>query len=85
MYKDHKVEGEFRPVVGGCNSDTLGLNNTLSEVIESVCMAVNEPYEVISSEDMLNRIQGCNDEIRKMKLEKEDELGLEEGVGSTRN
>ena len=66
MFKDHKVEGGFRPVVGGCNSDTLGLSNTLSEVVESVCMATNEPYEVISSEDMLARVYSCNEKIKEI-------------------
>ena len=36
LYKDHKIEGGYRPVVGGCNSDTLGLSNILSEAVESV-------------------------------------------------
>ena len=39
MYKDHKVEGGYRPVVGGCNSDTLGLSNTLSEI----CLLYTSP------------------------------------------
>ena len=46
MFKDHKLEGGYRPVFSGCNSDTLGLSNTLSEVRESVCMSVDQPYEV---------------------------------------
>ena len=71
MYKDHKLEGGFRPVVGGCNSDILGLSNILSELIESVCMAIDKPYEVISSEDMLSRIVNCNEKIEKLKVEKE--------------
>ena len=66
MYKDHKVEGGWRPVVGGCNSDTLGLSNTLSELVESVCMSIESPYEVISSEDMLSRISVCNERIREL-------------------
>ena len=33
-------------------------------------MAVSQPYEVISSEDMLARIQKCNKEIDKLRLEK---------------
>ena len=77
MYKDHKTEGGYRPVVSGCNSDTLGLSNTLSEVVEAVCMAVDNPYEVISSEDMLSRIEECNKEIEKLVDEKDDNLYLE--------
>ena len=63
-YKDHKKGGGYRPVVSGCNSDTLGLSNTLSEVIESVCMSTEIPYEVVSSEDMLSRIYECNERIK---------------------
>ena len=54
-------------MVGGCSSDTLGLSNTLSEVIEAVAMAVPKPYEVISSEDLLSRIQSCNTEIERLR------------------
>ena len=67
MYKDHKVEGGWRPVVGGCNSDTLGLSNTLSELVESVCISIESPYEVISCEDMLSRISVCNERIRELR------------------
>ena len=70
MYKDHKVEGGYRPVVGGCNSDTLGLSNTLSEVVEAVAMSIEEPYEVVSSEDMLSRIYECNEKIENMRKNK---------------
>ena len=65
MYKDHKTEGGYRPVVGGCSSDTLGLSNTLSEVVESICMSIDEPYEVISGEDLLSRISSCNEHLRE--------------------
>ena len=57
MFKDHKKEEAWRPVVSGCSSNTLGLSNLLSEVIESLCAAVENPFEVISSEDMLYRIE----------------------------
>ena len=67
MFKDHKIEGGYRPVVGGCSSDTLGLSNTLSEVVESVAKAIDDPFEVISSEDLLSRIYKCNSEIEKLK------------------
>ena len=67
MFKDHKIEGGYRPVVGGCNSDTLGLSNTLSEVVESVAKAVEKPFEVISSEDLLSRIYKCNEKIPNLK------------------
>ena len=71
MYKDHKIGGGWRPVVGGCSSDTLGLSNTLSEVVESVAMAIKDPYEVISTEDMLSRVQDCNVKIAELRKTKE--------------
>ena len=69
MYKDHKVEGGFRPVVGGCNSDTLGLSNTLSEVVEAVANAVVNPFEVVSSEDLLSRVAECNDKLKELQAQ----------------
>ena len=67
MYKDHKKEGGWRPVVSGCNSNTLGLSNLLSDMVESVCGSVRDPYEVISSEDMLSRIESFNDHVKEEK------------------
>ena len=69
LFKDHKTEGGYRPVVGGCSSDTLGLSNTLSEVCESVANAVSDPFEVVSSEDMLSRVASCNDKLKTMKTQ----------------
>ena len=61
--------------MGGCNSDTLGLSNTLSEVVESVAMANKDPYEVISAEDLLSRIQDCNKRIiERMKSRIESKI-----------
>ena len=45
---------------------TLGLRNTLSEVVEAVCMATENPFEVISSEDMLSRVIACYAIIENM-------------------
>jgi len=72
LYKDHKAEGGYRPVVSGCNSDTLGLSNTLSEVVESVANAVRNPFEVISSEDLLSRVSDCNEKLKEKRKEKEN-------------
>jgi len=77
MFKDHKAEGGYRPVVSGCNSDTLGLSNTLSEIVEAVCMAVEDPYEVVSSEDMLSRIVDVNEKIEEIMNENDDNMYLE--------
>ena len=52
-------------VVSGCKSNTLGLSNILSDMVESVCHSMEEPFEVISSEDMLARIVGFNKEVEK--------------------
>ena len=71
MAKDHKKEGGFRPVVSGCNSDTLGLSNALSEVVEAVCVGVERPYEGVSSEDMLARVYEFNDKM----MAKDDDIG----------
>ena len=32
MFKDHKPNGGYRPVVSGCTSNTLGLSNMLSDI-----------------------------------------------------
>ena len=37
-------------------------------------MGLTEPYEVVSSEDILSRIYSCNETIRKMKNDKEIEI-----------
>ena len=70
LFKDHKKEEAWRPVVSGCSSNTLGLSNLLSEGVESAANAVVEPYEVISSEDMLSRIEQLNLNIAKTRKEK---------------
>ena len=62
LYKDHKQEpGKTRPVVTGCSSNTLGLSNGVSDVLESVANSEEEPYEVISSEDMLAATKRFNE------------------------
>ena len=37
----------------GCTSNTLGMSNNVSDLLEAVANSEPEPYEVISSEDML--------------------------------
>ena len=56
MYKDHKSEPSWRPVVRGCNSNNVGISTILSDIVESVCNLIEEPYEIISLEDMLYRV-----------------------------
>ena len=70
MFKDHKSGRGWRPVVSGCSSGTLGLSNLISEVLESLCVSVKNPYEVISSTDMLSRVEEFNNWVKRTKLEK---------------
>ena len=71
LYKDHKKVESWRPVVSGCSSNTLGLSNLLSDIVESICNSVRQPYEVISSVDMLARFEIFN----KMVDQKRSEFG----------
>ena len=64
------VEPGRIPVVSGCNSNTVGISNIVSDVVESICNSIENPYEVISSEDMLYRINKFNREIEKEIEEK---------------
>ena len=57
-------------MVSGCCSDTIGLSNLLSDVVESVCCAIEKPYEVTSSEDILSRIESFNKWVKSEKAEK---------------
>ena len=65
LFKDHKKVESWRPVVSGCSSNTLGLSNLLSDMVESICSSVNDPFEVISSEDMLARLERFNKHVKK--------------------
>ena len=70
LYKDHKKVESWKPVVSGCSSNTLGLSNLLSEMIESVANAVENPFEVISSEDLLSRIEKFNQLVKQTRENK---------------
>ena len=70
LAKDHKADLAWRKVVSGCDSDTLGLSNSVSEGLEAVCNSVDEPYEVFSSEDMLACVVDCNKRLEKIREEK---------------
>ena len=65
MYKDHKSKDAYRPVVSGCSSNSLGLSNLLSDLVESLCLSVNDPFEVISAEDMLAQFEEFNRDIEE--------------------
>ena len=62
LYKDHKTGDKTRPVASGNESYNQGLSNAISEVMESVARAIDSPYSVISSEDLLARVHKFNDE-----------------------
>ena len=51
-FKDLKW-GKAICVVSDCNSDTLDLSNTLSEMVKSVCKSFGNQYEMIFFEDTL--------------------------------
>ena len=62
LYKDHKKEADkTRPLVTGCTSNTLGMSNNVSDLLEAVANSEPDPYEVISSEDMLAATKKFNE------------------------
>ena len=66
LYKDHKIEdGKTRPLVTGNTSDTRGMSNNVSDMLEAVANSEENPYEVNSTEDMLARAIVCNGNVKK--------------------
>ena len=63
MFKDHKKEVKFRDVASGSTSNTLGLSNVISELVEAISASASENYEVISGEDMIANIEKVNTEF----------------------
>ena len=62
LYKDHKsVPGKTRPVVTGCTSNSRGLSNAVSNLLESVANCNPNNFESISPEDMISKMK-INDE-----------------------
>ena len=53
--------------MSGYDSHTLGLSNIVSDLLEAVCKSVEDPFEVISTEDMLARIKECNEKVKEMR------------------
>ena len=76
LIKDHKNTLAARPVVTGCSGNSLGLSNSVSELLESVANSVVNAYEVISSEDLLAKIRECNKKVMK-KIEEKMKRGEE--------
>ena len=71
LLKDHKKELKTRQVVSGCDSNTVGLSNIMSDLVESIANAVENSNETISTEDMLSKIADCNRALEKRRLERE--------------
>ena len=63
MYKDHKPGDKTRPTATGHSSNSLGLSNAVSEVLEAVANSENKRYNTISSEDMLARVSEYNKKV----------------------
>ena len=76
LFKDHKKTESWRPVVSGCSSNTLGLSNILSDIVESLCGSMNDPLEVISSEDLLSRVENFNSWASKQNYDWRDKYML---------
>ena len=74
MYKDHKAGKKTRPVVPGCNSNTRGMSNCVSDLQESVNKANKSPYEVISGEDMLAEVENYNTKAAEIIREGQGKL-----------
>ena len=70
MHKDHKEkDGEVRPTATGNTSNTWGFSNSVSDLLESAANSEPDPYELISSEDMLARSKVGNEKIKKWREE----------------
>ena len=66
LHKDHKKEIKFRDVASGStSSNTLGLSNAISELVEAISSSAVENYEVISGEDMLASVEKVNKEFKE--------------------
>ena len=68
MFKDHKEGTKTRPTATGHSSNSLGLSNSVAEILESIANAEPRRYNTISSEDMLSRIHGYNKKIQEKSL-----------------
>ena len=72
LLKDHKKELKTRQVVSGNESNTVGLSNIMSDLTESLANAVENPHEVISSEDLLAKIHSCNRDLERRRKDREE-------------
>ena len=58
--KDHKSGDKTRGIAIGCTSNSRWLSNSVSDILEAVANNEREPYEVVSTEDMLSRVHKAN-------------------------
>ena len=73
LYKDHKAEpGKTRPVVTGCSSNSRGLSNSVSNLLESVANCNPSNFESISAEDMLSKMKEHDSKIHKILMRWEE-------------
>ena len=64
LYKDHKsVPGKTRPVVTGCTSNSRGLSNAVSNLLESVANCNPNNFESISPEDMISKMKISDEKV----------------------
>ena len=75
LLKDHKRELKTRQVVSGCDSNTVGLFNIMSDLTESLANGVSNPHEVIGSEDLLSKIHDCNKDLLRRRKDREQRGG----------
>ena len=74
LYKDHKaLPRKTRPLVTGNTSDTLGLSNTVSEVLEAVANNSKDAHELVSTEDLLAKTKIFNKKSRERALRWEED------------
>ena len=68
LIKDHKTvkEGELpptRPVCSSCGSMGVHLSNILSEILDAIVNSLDGKIEVISTEDMLSKVDAYNKDV----------------------
>ena len=74
-YKDHKAEArKTRPIGTANTSNTRGFANSVSDLLEAVANSEENPYEVISSEDMLHHVGTHNLTVEKNKEQRKKKL-----------
>ena len=68
MYKDHKIAvDKTRPVATATSSNTTGLSNAVSDFLEACANSIKDPFEAISTEDMLYKTKKHNEFVTEMR------------------